>query len=178
MPETVFERPQIGLADSYRSLIKEFEENGEELVPFPLTFPNEDFEAFLKRLEASSRGEGIPEGWVPHTTYWLVQDGVVVAVSNLRHSLTDALRREGGHIGYGVRPSARRRGLATEILKRTLGEARELGLNEVLITCGSTNAGSIRAILNNGGEFLSEEFLPERGEIVKRYRINLGTDTT
>lgn len=176
MPETVFERPQIGLAGSYRPLIKEFEENGEELVPFPLTFPNEDFETFLKRLEACSRGEGIPNGFVPHTTYWLVQDGVVVAVSNLRHGLTDALRREGGHIGYGVRPSARRRGFATEILKRTLAQARELGLNEVLITCGSANAGSIRAILNNGGEFLSEEFLPERGEIVKRYRINLGTE--
>ena len=82
---------------------------GEALVPFPLAFENEDFSAFLGKLSACARGEGIPEGFVPHSTYWLVRDGSeVIGVSNLRHRLTKALRFEGGHIGYGVRPTARR----------------------------------------------------------------------
>lgn len=171
----IFERPHLGLADSYRSLFSEFLSRGEELVPFPLKFPHEEFSSYLADLDACSRGEGLAEGFVPHTTYWLVEAGVVVAVSNLRHRLTDSLRREGGNIGYGVRPSARRRGFATEILRRTLSEARTLGLEKVLLTCANTNEGSIGVIVNNGGLFESQEYLPERGETVNRYVIHLSS---
>jgi predicted acetyltransferase len=143
------------------------------LIPFPLTFPNDDFTAFLARLAACARGEGLPPGFVPHSTYWLVSDDVVVGVANLRHRLTDALRREGGNIGYGIRPSARGRGYAREILRYTLVRAREMGLREVWLTCAKTNLASMRTIISQGGIFVSEEFLPRRGEIVQRYRINL-----
>ena len=94
-------------------------------------------------------------------------------MSNLRHSLTDALRREGGNIGYGVRPSARGHGFATELLRQTLVRAHHLGLREALLTCGKSNLASVRTIRKNGGELVSEEFLPNRGEIVQRYRIRL-----
>jgi predicted acetyltransferase len=168
-----FENPHAALQDSYRSLVREFLDAGEPLVPFPLAFPNEDFPAFVARLEACARGEGLPAGFVPHSTWWLVSDGEVVGVSNLRHQLTDALRREGGNIGYGVRPSARRRGFAAELLRRTLDRAREIGLTDALLTCAATNVGSIKTILRCGGLFVSEDFLPERGEVVQRYRIAL-----
>ena len=108
-----FEEPHAELQDSYRALVREFLERAEPLVPFPLTFPNDDFAAFLARLSACSRGEGLPDGFVPHSTYWLVSDDAEVGgVSNLRHRLTEALRFEGGHIGYGIRSDgrARRRG--------------------------------------------------------------------
>jgi len=168
-----YEEPHSGLQDSYRDLIREFLEAGEPLVPFPLTFPNRDFAAFLARLAACARGEDLPPGFVPHSTYWLVSDGVVVGVANLRHALTDALRREGGHIGYGVRPSARRQGFAAKLLRRTLARAREMGLPEVWLTCAKSNVASVRTILSNGGLFVSEEFLPERNEVTQRYRIAL-----
>lgn len=169
----LFEAPHEGRQDSYRGLVREFLDAGEPLVPFPLTFPNEDFPAFVARLAACSRGEGIPPGFVPHSTYWLVSDDEVVAVANLRHVLTDALRREGGSIGYGVRPSVRRRGFAGEILRCTLARARGLGLTEAWLTCAKNNIASVRTIIRNGGVFLSEEFLAERGEVVQRYRIEL-----
>lgn len=167
-----FERPHAGLAASYRAMIREVLEAGEALVPFPLSFDNADFEAFLARLEASSRGEGIPEGFVANTTFWLADDRhEVVAVSNLRHALTPKLRVEGGHIGYGVRPSARRRGHATRILRETLAQARARGIDEALVTCARDNAGSRGTILRCGGRLDSEEYVDARGEVVQRYWI-------
>ena len=169
----LFGRPHAGLQDSYRDLIREFEAAGDPLVPFPLMFPNADFEAFLAQLAACTRGEGIPAGFVPHSTFWLVHEGAVVAVSNLRHSLTDKLRHDGGNIGYGVRPSARGRGFAKEILRRTLLPARELGLSEVLVICEKNNVASARTILANGGVLDSEEFLAKDSETIQRYWISL-----
>ncbi len=172
------EEPTASLAESYRGLVREFLEGGERLVPFPLSFPHDDFAAFLDRLTACARGEGLPPGFVAHSTYWLVRGGTeVVGVSNLRHQLTEALRREGGHIGYGVRPSARRSGIATELLRQTLVRAGAMGLSEVLITCDRANEPSIRTILRNGGVLASEEFLPERGESMQRYRITIRPQT-
>lgn len=166
--------PDPAFVESYRDLVREMRELGEPLVPFPLEFPSDDASEFLQRLEDCARGRDIPEGFVPHSTFWLIRDGrEVVGVSNLRHSLTDRLRREGGHIGYGVRPSARGRGYATEMLRLTLERARRRGLSTVLLTCAKSNVPSARTIIRNGGILTSEEFLPERGEVVQRYRIDL-----
>lgn len=165
--------PVADHAESYRGLVREFVDRGEALVPFTLGFPAEPFDAFLEKLEACARGDGIPEGFVPHSTFWLVHEGEVVAVSNVRHRLTEALRRNGGNVGYGVRPSARRRGFARELLRLTLERARGLGLPEAWMTCAKTNAASVRTIAANGGLFVSEEYIEPRGEIVQRYRIPL-----
>ena len=166
--------PSANLRDSYRSLIAELESAGEKRVPFPLSFPFDDFGALLARLQDNAKGIGLPEGFVPHSTFWLVRNGEeIVGVSNLRHSLTPFLLREGGNIGYGIRPSARRNGYGREILKMTLPEAQALGLSRVLVTCGKPNLGSARIILDNGGVFESEEFSAERDEVVQRYWINL-----
>ena len=161
-------------ADSYRSLVCEFRERGEKLVPFVLSFPHDDFALFVESLHACARGTGLAEGWVAHSTFWLVSnDTEVVGVSNLRHSLTPALQREGGNIGYSVRPSVRGQGLGRQLLALTLRAASQRGMSELLLTCGKTNLPSVGVILGNGGTFESEEFLPERGEVVQRYRIQV-----
>ena len=71
--------------------------------------------------------------------------------------------------------TARGHGFAKEMLRRTLIRARELQQIEVWLTCAKSNVASVRTILANGGVFLSEEFLPERSEIIQRYRIGLGS---
>jgi len=161
--------------DSYRDLVADFTNSGEPFVPFVLGFENHDFDAFLHRLDSCARGIGVPGSFVAHSTFWLVADrATVVGVSNIRHSLTAALRREGGHIGFGIRPGARRRGLGTTILKLSLDQAQDLGLNRALLTCAKTNVGSARTIVQNGGLLESEEHLLDRGETVQRYWIELG----
>lgn len=169
-------RPTTTYRESYRDLVAEFTAAGEKLVPFILAFAHDDFEAFLYRLDACARGIDLPEGFVAHSTFWLVRDQAeVVGVSNIRHMLTPALRREGGNIGYGIRPSARRQGLSVTILRESLARASELGLTRVLVTCAKANIASAKAIVRNGGIFESEEHLPDRGEIVQRYWINNGS---
>lgn len=164
--------PDGRFRDSYRGLVAEFTAAGEKLVPFVLAFDDTDFAAMLARLDACSRGIGLPAGFVPHSTFWLVEDDMhVVGVSNIRHTLTPSLLREGGHIGYGVRPSARGRRLGRELLRRSLRRAREIGIRDVLVTCAADNVGSARVIRRNGGVLESEAFVSERNEVVQRYWI-------
>ena len=164
--------PDARLGDSYRGLVAEFKAAGEDLVPFVLAFDASDVGALLARLDDCAHGIGLPDGFVPHSTFWLVEDGArVVGVSNVRHALTSFLLREGGHVGYGIRPSARGRGLGNEILRQALRRARDLGIRDVLVTCGAGNLTSARVIRHNGGVLESEAFLPERDEIVQRYWI-------
>ena len=164
---------------SYREMVAEFLRYGEKLVPFVLGFDDGDFDAMLGRLADCSRGVGLPEGFVAHSTYWLIDAGEqVIGASNIRHSLTPALRSEGGNIGYGVRPGARGRGYGSAILRLSLARAAELGLSDVLLTCAKENVRSARAIRANGGSLESEEYLPHRGEVVQRYRIAVVANST
>ncbi|HEY5226929.1 MAG TPA: GNAT family N-acetyltransferase [Opitutaceae bacterium] len=159
---------------SYVSLVGEFRALGERGVPFVLDFPTDDFPAFLRRLRECAAGSEIAKGFVAHETFWLVDpEDRVVGVSNLRLTLTDGLRKEGGHIGYGIRPSARRRGYATLILALTLAKARERGIQSALVTCDKANLGSAKTILRNGGRLESEEPVAGGADIKQRYWIPL-----
>lgn len=167
--------PAARLCDSYRGLVAEFVDGGEKFAPFVLGFDHADFDAMLARLADCSRGIGLPDGFVAHSTYWLVEDQErVVGVSNVRHALTPSLLREGGHIGYGIRPSARGRGLGREILRQSLRRAHDLDIADVLVTCGQANVASAKVIVGNGGALESEVFVPDRDEIVQRYWIRRG----
>jgi len=72
-----------------------------------------------------------------------------------------------------VRPAARRHGYATALLRGTLERARAVGLREALLTCAKDNAASVATILRCGGRFDSEEYMPERKEVMQRYWIAL-----
>ena len=95
----------------------------------------------------------------------------MVGAVNIRHDLNDYLLKYGGHIGDGIRPSERRKGYATEMIRLALEECRELGLTRVLMTCDKNNIGSAKSIIRNGG-ILENEVLGE-GSIKQRYWIAL-----
>jgi predicted acetyltransferase len=171
-PSLQLVHPATNLRDSYRSPLAEFVDSGEALVPFTLAFDNADFPAFLSRLEDCAAGAGIPDGFVAHSTFWMVRDATeVVGVSNIRHALTPALCREGGNIGHGIRPSARRQGLGAAILHASLRRAANLGLSDLLLTCSKQNVASAKTIMRNGGVLQSEEYLADHDDIVQRYWI-------
>lgn len=125
-----------------------------------------DFAAFVARRLADSHPS--VETRVPKTHLWAVAGEHFVGRISIHHELNDALRVEGGHIGYDTVPSFRGRGIATEMLRQALPVARALGLSEVLLTCDDTNAASIRVIEKNGG-VLREKKAPGAGRPLKRY---------
>ena len=163
--------PTVKYEESYRSYIDEL--GSAERYPFTLDFKFDDFPALVARLNNFSLGIDLPDGSVPNTTFWLVEDGEIVGVSSLRHHMTERLRLLGGHIGFGVRPSAQGRGVAKELLKQTLTQAGHLGMSEVLVICLKENTASSRVIEANGGRLESEYTVPEYDGLLQRYAISI-----
>ncbi len=161
--------PTVEFEQSYRSYIDEL--GSAERYPFTLDFEFDDFRALVARLNNCSSGVDLPDGSVPHTTFWLIEDGEIVGVSNLRHRMTERLRLLGGHIGFGVRPSAQGRGVAKELLKQTLSQAKRRGISRVLVICLKDNVASSRVIEANGGTLESEYSVPEYAGLLQRFRI-------
>ncbi|MDZ5662304.1 GNAT family N-acetyltransferase [Nocardioides sp. S-58] len=133
----------------------------------------EGFRVWTERLRAEAdHGVPSPTGRVHATNLWVVEDGAYAGAIQVRHYLNDALQKTAAHIGYGIRPSARGRGIATWALREALPIARELGLDRVLVTCDSANVASRRVIERNGGALEDERPTSRRSE--RRYSILLG----
>lgn len=161
--------PRPAFLGSYRSYIQEL--GTEERYPFPLDFDHHDFPGLLKRMEGLARGEGVPAGGVPSSTYWLVTGEALVGVSNLRHHLNPEIRDLGGHIGLSIRPTYRGRGLGQRLLILTLAQARMRGIDEVHLHCYKSNVPSARMITACGGMLHSETMDASAGAVVQRYRV-------
>ncbi len=95
--------------------------------------------------------EPLPPERVASSYRWVLDDGRVVGTIAVRHALTPSLVAEGGHIGYAVRPAARRRGVATAALAQAVDLAARRGIDPVLVTCDRTNVASARTIAACGG---------------------------
>ncbi|CAG9621487.1 GNAT family N-acetyltransferase [Sutcliffiella rhizosphaerae] len=165
-------KPTTERQQDYMAFYEEWIESGETMVPWVITKAPTDFQAMVRELLDAERGIGIREGWVPDSTYWLLRenDQTILGAVNIRHSLTDFLRNAGGHIGYGIRPSERRKGYATKILELALQKAKVLGIKEALVVCDEENIASWKTIIKNGGNQV-ENFVEESGNVVKRFWI-------
>jgi len=109
-------------------------------------------DAFAHYLETlRDLEQRLAPGRVPSTTFWYVRGAEFLGRLSIRHHLSDALRRHGGHIGYDVRPSARRQGHATAMLRAALPIAAGMGIKHALLTCDPGNVASRRVIEANGG---------------------------
>lgn len=90
-----------------------------------------------------------PEGRVPSSWIWIVSEGKIVAIADIRHMLNDYLRNvQGGHIAYEVVPEFRGKGLMNKVGKLILKYARDnFGIHEALITCNIENMASHKTIV-------------------------------
>lgn len=117
----------------------------------------EQYHEWLICREQEAKQTSLIDGWkVPSTKYWLYVDGKPVGIGDIRHFLTDALRQSGGNIGYTIRPSERRKGYGTILLRQLLEKAKDMGLEKVLITILPENQASISVAKANGGIIIKQ----------------------
>ena len=136
-------------------LLDEWYATGEKIVPYAIRKADyHDFDRYVSAIE----GPGDGGETVPDSTFFCldVERNIFVGAVNIRHSLNAGLLLYGGHIGDGVRPSERRKGIATEMIALALKECRKLGIRRVLMVCDKENIGSAKSILNNGGVLENE----------------------
>ena len=122
----------------------------------------DDMKAYLEDTMRYTREETLPEGMVLATQFLCIRksDNRLVGMIQVRHYLNDFLRTLGGHIGYSVRPSERRKGYASWMLKN-------------VVCCLDTNEGSRRTILKNGGRFDGTAYRADENKTLERYWITL-----
>lgn len=134
-----------------------------------------DYDEWLLKVDKDLDLSNIQEERVPANTYFCVRilDNRIVGMINIRHKLNEFLLNEGGHIGYSIRPTERKKGYGTIMLKLALQKCRELNLNKVLITCDKINIASAKVIQNNNGLLENEIFSETFSEIIQRYWIDL-----
>ena len=172
MKELILIEPTSDYENQAKEYINEFKKEniiiagGSDIDKFP-------YHKWLKKLELEKSKETCQKDRVPAHTYFLIRllDNKIIGIINIRHELNDYLFNEGGHIGYSIRNTERRKGYATKMLELGLEKCLELGIKRALVTCDKNNIGSIKTILNNFG-ILENEYYNE-GEITQRYWINI-----
>ena len=164
----------VKASDGYKKqicdMLDEWYSTGEKIIPYAIRkIDYHDFDQYCANIEVTDESNGL----VPDSTFFCldVDRNVMVGAVNIRHYLNESLLLNGGHIGNGVVPSERRKGIATKMISLALEECRKLGLKNVLMVCNKENIGSAKSIQNNGG--ILENEVEVEGVVEQRYWIKL-----
>lgn len=149
-------------------MMEEWYGTGEKIIPYAIRrLDYREFDEYMNGLEIKDDTMGL----VPDSTFFCLDEerDIFVGAVNIRHYLNDSLLLHGGHIGDGVRPSERRKGIATEMIHLALKECKKIGIHKVLMVCDKDNIGSAKSIQKNGG-ILENEVIVD-GIVEQRYWI-------
>ncbi len=165
--------PSVEHEDAYDKMMVEWEESEGYIYPGAIRRRGMTYTLWLDMIEAYRRRETCPSHLLPSDTFFLLNEhSRILGAISIRHYLNEQLLKFGGHIGYGIRPSERRKGYATIMLKLSLDRCKNMGLHRVLITCDKSNIVSSKTILVSGGA-LENELTEDNGDIVQRYCIEV-----
>lgn len=148
----------------------EFEQNHETCIGYG---GYKNYDAWLCAMQNRKSGKNLPKGYVRENFYLCYAGDEMVGVFSLKFELTEYLLHFGGHVGYAVKPSKRRCGYATQILKLGLQLAQELGFHMILAVCDEDNVASECVILQNGGILEDTLYDSDERVFVKRYWIRV-----
>ena len=147
----IFTTPVEKYKDTYIEGIKDFQKEGIRYLNEDVNDLQNNFNNYLDKWNRDSEGVNLAHDRVPQTVYWLIVNNVYVGRVSIRHTLNDHLLKVGGHIGYDIIPSERKKGYGTALLKFALIKAKEFGIDKALLTCDEDNIGSRKIIEGAGG---------------------------
>lgn len=169
-------KPSLTLKIPFQKLVWDYIEHKDVYFMNKYKPALNDFEAYIDMLAKAAAGEVVESGWVPYTTYWLIEtpsdaNGSEEVLGNLRvrHKRVD----QAGHVGYDIRPSHRGRGLGKKILELGLEEIKSFDFSDVYLTVDQENKSSIRIIETSGGVYQRTFYDDETGETRLEYLIKV-----
>ena len=154
MDELELVRPMPSHKNGAEEFKREFYSCGEQVINGSALLDQMEYDKWLENTRRNSNPETVRTDWVVADTFFAVRktDGRIIGTVDIRHNLDNEFLSEyGGHIGYAVRPSERRKGYATQILKMALKHAKSIGLSRVMLGCYADNLASIKTIEKCGG---------------------------
>lgn len=163
--------PEIGDKTMLREYMQEHYDNGETGISASSGLSASDYSEWTDRMRSNAAvGD---DAWGKSLTYLCFDEAKLIGLLSIRYGLPDNLAEIHGHIGYGVRPSERRKGYATAMLRHGLSVCREKGLKQVVLGCYKDNLASAATIQRNGGVLFAENDNYTKGKISQYYRIDL-----
>lgn len=170
--------PTKAYEEKAKEFIAEFYECGSEVAgsgSLDRYLKESTYDEWLVKLFSYIDIANVPEGKIPGLTYFFVRedDDRIIGMINIRLALNDFLRNEAGHIGYCIRPTERRKGYGTELLRAGIAVCRRVDMKKIIVTCDKINLGSAGVIRNCGGVLEAELYSEAFGGQIQRYTIDL-----
>jgi predicted acetyltransferase len=152
MLEVYLVKLSIEFEQEYLGMIDEWRKSGKKFTPWILKFDTSDFPAFIEKLEVLNKGIGVSSNSVKNSTYWLIdENNRVIGAINIKYKLNESLIDRVGYVEYGIRPSERRKGYETEMLRQALVIVKAIGIKKVIITCDKEDIRFAKITIKNVG---------------------------
>ena len=154
-----------------REYVTEHHENDENSVSASMGLPAMEYQEWVEMIHKNATIGN--EEWGKSLLYLCIDHKRIVGLLSIRYDLSAKLSNQYGDIGYGVRPSERRKGYATKMLSYALSVCRSKNMNQVILGCYKDNIASAATIIKNGGVLLTENDNYHSGRISQYYTIRL-----
>lgn len=174
METLLLTKPTLKMKNEALDYKNEHLQNGEIELHGGALLGSMQYEEWLKLTLDNADEKTVHPDWVVSSTFFVIRksDNRIIGMVDIRHDLNDFLASYGGHIGYGVRPSERRKGYATAILEMALDYSKSIGIKRVMLACNKDNEASRKTILKCNG-VQEREFVHTDGKTVQIYWINI-----
>ena len=151
-----FVMPDYHLRNEYTEMMDEWIKDGSRIAPWSLIeqyHTDDEFDNVIRTTNEAAVGNMQNKDFVPCITYYVkdITNGKLLGAVNIRYYLTKSTYETWGHIGFGVRPTERKKGYATEMLYMALDECRKMKMEKVFLGCLENNIGSAKTIEKCGG---------------------------